>query len=340
MADRPSVSLVGIGPWDEGHLTQRAAERLAEDVPIFSPFAPEYHPVIRRLSEEGRVISLFSFYESEEVPHRQKYEIFAEVVTRAARQFGRALMLVPGNPYVYDAVSGMVIARCEAEGVDVEIVPGLSSVEAIFAELRLDPGARGMHMLNAYLFNDQTVLDTHLPTMLLQVMWPNIATVSRTLLRWFPAEHELTIAQCAGYDGGGKYTKVPIGQLAETLSRMAQAGVNDSLISIVIPAVPDPTTAAKRAERAFKRTHHQVVEKELMEGGLLLIPMQLFASARDVADIQVVLDQPEYLQLWRLLRERRTLGELTAALGELVRGEEHVAHLLMRLSDHGLVEPA
>lgn len=52
----------------------------------------------------------------------------------------------------------------------------------------------------------------------------------------------------------------------------------------------------------------------------------------------VVLDQPAYLGLWKLLEEGGALRHLREQLGELVDSEEQVHLMLVRFFDHGLID--
>ncbi len=337
MSKRPSVCIVGLGPWEWEHLTLLAAQRLSEDVPIFSPFGADYHPVLQRLADEGKATFLFHLYEQEEIPHHQKYAIFADVVIRAAREFGRAILAMPGNVFVYDMPSAIIAQRCKQEEVELEIVPGISSIEAMYCELAIDPGD-GLQLLDGYQFHAGTTICTDLPALVLQLIWPNAAAICATLARHYPPEHEVTVVEAAGYRGQGKHTRSTVGTLEQTFAALKASGTNDSLTTMYIPALGAADAPPPKAEATYRRTAHQVVEHALLEGGTLLVPVREFATARDLEDVQVILELPEYLRLWELLKEGGTVAELRAQLGELVDSEEQVRHLLVRFFDHGLID--
>lgn len=127
MADATTawVSFVGSGPGDPDLLTLRAAELLREaDVVVTE--TPEHAELLRALGATPEIIDGGFGEDGQPLTHAAR----AKVVVKQAKRGLRVVRLMAGDPFLY--ASGPEEAQaCAKAGVGFEIVPGISSVNAV-----------------------------------------------------------------------------------------------------------------------------------------------------------------------------------------------------------------
>ncbi len=142
------VSFVGAGPGDEGLLTLRGAERLAEaDVVIVDQIdrqslieahcRPEVEVLDAGFGEDGQPMTRAAR---------------AKLVVRAARRGARVVRMMDGDPATFTGLAEE-IAALRKDGLPFEVVPGVSAVTAVpaYAGVPLTPaGTVGLHVLHPH----------------------------------------------------------------------------------------------------------------------------------------------------------------------------------------------
>ena len=142
------VALVGAGPGDDGLITRRAAALLASaDVVVTDRLVPEQ--TLALLPPEVRIIDVGKQPRHHPVP---QHEINAILVREALAGHG-VVRFKGGDPYVLGR-GGEERLACEAAGVDVEVVPGISSAIAV-------PAAAGIPVTHRGLSRGFTVITGH-----------------------------------------------------------------------------------------------------------------------------------------------------------------------------------
>ncbi|MFW5474875.1 uroporphyrinogen-III C-methyltransferase [Knoellia sp. CPCC 206450] len=142
------VALVGGGPGSDGLLTNRGHELLATaDVVVVDRLAPR--TVVSRLPESVRVIDVGKTPGHHPVPQHRINEILVE---EASRGHG-VVRLKGGDPYVLGR-GGEERLACEAHGIPVEVVPGVTSAVAV-------PAAAGIPLTHRGVAKAFTVVSGH-----------------------------------------------------------------------------------------------------------------------------------------------------------------------------------
>ncbi|MDN5726780.1 MAG: uroporphyrinogen-III C-methyltransferase, partial [Propionibacteriales bacterium] len=142
------VALVGGGPGDEGLLTQRAYHLLSTaDVVVADRLGPR--SILDRLPQTVRVIDVGKTPGHHPVP---QHEINQILVDEAAAGHG-VVRLKGGDPYVLGR-GGEERLACERAGVEVEVVPGVTSAVAV-------PAAAGIPITHRGLSRGFTVVTGH-----------------------------------------------------------------------------------------------------------------------------------------------------------------------------------
>ncbi|MFC7492152.1 MULTISPECIES: uroporphyrinogen-III C-methyltransferase [unclassified Knoellia] len=148
------VALVGGGPGADGLLTSRGHELLAAaDVVVVDRLAPR--GVVSRLHESVRVIDVGKTPGHHPVPQDRINEILVE---EARRGLG-VVRLKGGDPYVLGR-GGEERLACEAHGIPVEVVPGVTSAVSV-------PAAAGIPLTHRGVAKAFTVVSGHeqIPTL-------------------------------------------------------------------------------------------------------------------------------------------------------------------------------
>lgn len=132
------VALVGGGPGDPGLLTTRGRRLLAEaDVVIIDRLAP--HGVLQELAADVEVIDVGKMPDHHPIPQD---EINALLIDRA-RKGNVVVRLKGGDPYVFGR-GGEELIACREAGVQVEVVPGVTSAIAVAAAAGIPVTHRGI----------------------------------------------------------------------------------------------------------------------------------------------------------------------------------------------------
>lgn len=117
------VSLVGAGPGDSDHLTQKAARRLREaDLVLYDALVSHE---VRDLADRALLISVGKRAGRESTPQREIERLLIE----GARQGLKVVRLKGGDPFVFGRGGEEALALQEA-GVDFELVPGVTTAIA------------------------------------------------------------------------------------------------------------------------------------------------------------------------------------------------------------------
>lgn len=137
-SSRGWVALVGGGPGADGLLTARAHELLASaDVVVLDRLAP--HGVVDRLPDSVRVIDVGKTPGHHAVPQSRINDILVE---EAERGLG-VVRLKGGDPFVLGR-GGEERDACQAHGIRVEVVPGVTSAVAVPAAAGIPVTHRGV----------------------------------------------------------------------------------------------------------------------------------------------------------------------------------------------------
>jgi precorrin-3B methylase len=96
-----------------------------------------------------RVTSLFEQSYAEDRPRVNAYEHMAICVIEAALESPPVTFAIHGHPIVAVHAPFLVLEMAKALDLQVEILPGISSLDTLFADLRLDPVVHGVQMYEA-----------------------------------------------------------------------------------------------------------------------------------------------------------------------------------------------
>jgi uncharacterized protein YabN with tetrapyrrole methylase and pyrophosphatase domain len=144
---------------------------------------------------------------------RERTDIYRDIsvhVVDAVASGAPVGFLVHGNPMFFSLVTRLILARAGERGVRAQVLPAVSSLDSLFVELRLDAGADGLQLFEASTAMLRDIaLNPRVAALLLQVgaildftstrqseTVQDVTPLRDYLLRFYPPEHEVTVAEC------------------------------------------------------------------------------------------------------------------------------------------------
>ena len=210
--------LLGAGILFPDHLTIQTIEILAACNRVYTNLGEER---LQALPKELRMkcVSLRSLYQDK----RKRSENYRDVigaVLEAARQHRPCAWMTPGHPFVFDSVSQELLKKGRALGWNVEVIPAVSSLDTLLAQLGYDP-CNGLVVYEAtslvreglpllphfatFLFQP-AVFDSDLAHLSADDSGPNLNTLRDHLLQFYPSHHECAVVYSA--DAGGQRARI------------------------------------------------------------------------------------------------------------------------------------
>jgi uncharacterized protein YabN with tetrapyrrole methylase and pyrophosphatase domain len=146
---RASLVVVGVGIQWGGQTTQAALRAIQRaDRVLFAVADPWAARWIRRLSPHAESMQ----YPQDGRPRRQIYEGMVARILEELRAGHRVCAVFYGSPTLLAQAAHDSVRRARAEGICARMLPGVSSLDCLFADLEIDPGGAGCHVCEASLF--------------------------------------------------------------------------------------------------------------------------------------------------------------------------------------------
>ncbi|MCU1397693.1 MAG: putative MazG family protein, partial [Acidimicrobiales bacterium] len=143
MADRPKVTVVGLGPGGPQHVTEQTLAAIASARHRFLRTAR--HPSASLVPEP---ITLDHLYEAAD-RFEDVYAEITQVLVAAATEHGEVLYAVPGSPLILERTVRHLRADARVECV---ILPAMSFLDVAYAALGIDPVEAGVRLIDGHEF--------------------------------------------------------------------------------------------------------------------------------------------------------------------------------------------
>jgi uncharacterized protein YabN with tetrapyrrole methylase and pyrophosphatase domain len=150
-ASQPHLFLIGLGVMVPDHVTLQATRAMARCSQIYSLIQESPH--LWMPPHKGRhieVIDVRNWYVEGEVRIRN-YNNVAQTIFRAVSPSESVGYVTYGNPMAYDSVAQNLVQLTIDAGLSVQVVPGVSSIDTVLCDLRLDM-APGIQVFDASWF--------------------------------------------------------------------------------------------------------------------------------------------------------------------------------------------
>ncbi|TWB43514.1 SAM-dependent methyltransferase [Nitrospirillum pindoramense] len=142
-----SLAIVGTGIQALGHLTREAEGHIRHaDVVFHCIRDPLMLADLHALNPN--VVDLTTLYGADK-RRSLTYVQMAEVMVAEVRSGRRVTGVFYGHPGFYVAPARLALTTAKAEGYDTCLLPGVSSLDYLFADLRVDPSQSGYQALEA-----------------------------------------------------------------------------------------------------------------------------------------------------------------------------------------------
>jgi uncharacterized protein YabN with tetrapyrrole methylase and pyrophosphatase domain len=239
-ADAPSaeVVLVGAGVQFPEQLTTEALEALRRSRAIFT-IIPE--ATVSRLPVDlcDKCVSLLRLYD----PFRKRRDNYKDAIETIARRVMKnesIAYLAPGHPLVFDSVSEGLRLRALADGFAIRIVPGVSCIDTILADVGYEP-ANGLivHEATAAVF-ERLPLDARLAAILLQVgvfgtdyprfsgkePFPDLSALRDHISRYYPSDIKMAFVRSrTSLDGQSSVAWIPLHSMLDVRKELVDASL-------------------------------------------------------------------------------------------------------------------
>lgn len=204
-----SLVVVGTGI-AVGHLTAEARSHIQiADKVLYCVADAATERLIKRIGPDAE--SLYVLYADDKL-RSITYEQMVQRTLECVRQGNDVCLVFYGHPGIFVYPSHESIKRARAEGFEAKMLPAVSSVDCLFADLGIDP-ARGCQMLEA---TDFLLRDRVIDTAVHMIMWQvgcvgdigfrfqgydgrNVPVLAEVLSDLYGGEHEATVYEAAQY---------------------------------------------------------------------------------------------------------------------------------------------
>jgi uroporphyrin-III C-methyltransferase len=210
---RGALTVVGTGIDAVSQLTPAARGAIEDADEVFYLLAD---PVAARRVESlnPRASSLDYLYGPTKA-RRETYAEVVETVVEAVLRDARVCVVVYGHPGVFALSGHEAVARVRAAGLPARMLPAVSALDCLIADLGLDPATSGLQMYEAtYFFVRRPAVDPHATLVLLQVgmlgetggaatesVTPRFRLLLDRLVEHYGPEREAVLYEASPYPG-------------------------------------------------------------------------------------------------------------------------------------------
>lgn len=204
------LKIMGLGPGAPEALTIGALKELKSGENIY--FRTEKHPTVDFLKEEGIKFDTYDHAYDKFDSFDDVYKYIADDLMTKIEKQPDLIYAVPGHPLVAERSVINLIALCDERGIEYEILPAVSFVDAMMESLKIDP-IEGIKIVDAFDMENH-IIDKRVGTIITQVYNPFIASeVKLKLLEGYNDETEIYFVRAAGVKGLESIRKIPLFEL-------------------------------------------------------------------------------------------------------------------------------
>lgn len=198
-----TITIVGLGPGDPGQITLAAKAALDNATYLF--LRTEIHPTTAAMRAWGLKWESFDAYYQQGASFEEVYGRITKRLLAEAQEHD-LVYAVPGHPLVAEIAVNQLLSQTL---IPVQVIAGLSALDALYARLNLDPN-EGLQILDALALEGREVRpDWH--TLVLQVYSTQVASEAKLhLMRWFPDDHLVRMVRAAGVLDQEQVEEVPL----------------------------------------------------------------------------------------------------------------------------------
>ncbi|NLC38561.1 MAG: nucleoside triphosphate pyrophosphohydrolase, partial [Clostridia bacterium] len=205
------ITVAGLGPGGLDLLPLGTYRRLQAGLRVL--LRTKKHPAAEELMAQGLVWGSFDYLYEEKEDFREVYQgIVDKLLSLAAEGKEEIIYGVPGHPLILETSVSLLLEQAPQKGVEVEILPAMSFLDAILLSLKGDAPQEVLLLDGLEL--DRSLLQMGKGMFIAQVYNRRIASeVKLTLMDFYPDDYTITIIRAAGVPGREKVVRLPLYQL-------------------------------------------------------------------------------------------------------------------------------
>ncbi|MGL4850003.1 MAG: nucleoside triphosphate pyrophosphohydrolase [Clostridium sp.] len=205
------IKIIGLGPGAKEALTMGALMLLEESNQIY--FRTEIHPTVDFIKEKNIKFNTYDEYYNKYDSFDDVYMNIAEDLVKKYAEVNEDIVYaVPGHPLVAEKSVSNLMNLCDEKGIEYEILPAVSFIDAMMDRLKIDP-IEGLKIIDAFDIENQ-ILDKRIGTIITQVYNPFIASeVKLKLLEAYNDETEIIYVRAAGVKDLESIRRIPLYEL-------------------------------------------------------------------------------------------------------------------------------
>lgn len=199
------ISVIGLGPGDIDLLTVKAFKMINESEKIY--LRTNKHKIVNYLNENNIEYESYDYVYEEKESFEDVYEFITDDLVNKSKDKD-IIYCVPNNPFEGDETVNNLIKYRNQNIVDVEIIPGVSSIDTCVNTVEIDifEGIKVIDGLNINNFD----IDININTLLTQVYDNIIASEVKIILEdYYDSEKEIYIINTENYS----YNKIKLYEL-------------------------------------------------------------------------------------------------------------------------------
>ncbi|HHX51023.1 MAG TPA: nucleoside triphosphate pyrophosphohydrolase [Clostridia bacterium] len=202
------ITVAGLGPGGLDLLPLGTYRRLQDGARVLLRTAR--HPAAGELMEQGLVWDTFDYLYEEKEDFDGVYQgIVDKLLSLAAKEKEEIIYGVPGHPLVLETSVSLLLEQASKLGLEVEILPAMSFLDAVLLSLKLDASPEILLLDGLEL--DRSFFQIGKGILIAQVYNRRIASeIKLTLMEYYPDDYSITIVRAAGVPGREKVVQVPL----------------------------------------------------------------------------------------------------------------------------------
>ncbi len=220
-----TVYVIGAGVDPKRHLTLEAIEALGSCKEIWTNVPIEvFNHLPQTFAHAAR--SLKPFYKDNQ-PRRQNYADVTRHILSRAGELGVVGYFTQGHPIIFDSVASSLYSQGTAQGLKINLIGGVSSIDTVLLDVRFDPGG-GLQIFEATNFVQHKLqFDTRAALLLFQpsvfgmstprlsanAPHPSLTHLRDALLAHYPAHHKASFVRSATSFNPPFIIEVDVGEL-------------------------------------------------------------------------------------------------------------------------------
>ncbi|MFN8443718.1 MAG: MazG family protein [Caldilineaceae bacterium] len=232
------ITIVGLGPGPLESMT--LAGWAAMQSTDFLLVRTAAHPCLSTFGNR-QIESCDDLYEANQT-FAEVYEAIAQRVLQRVQDHGRVVYALPGNPWVGEQTTGLIVQQARSHGYSVAVIEAPSFVESSFAAVGVDL-MDGSQVVDAMLLAQQhhPRVEVSLPLLIAQVYARWLASdLKLTLLNAYPETHPVSVIRSAG--------NIAQAIIHTTLAELDHHDTFDHLTSVYLPPLPQYSSVSDLLE--------------------------------------------------------------------------------------------